>query len=278
METIGELLASAMTTLDGLSSSPRLDAEVLLALSLGSNRTRLRTWPDKEVSVEQSACFRALIARRAQGEPIAHLTGEREFWSLPLEVTTQTLIPRPETERLVEVALTLIPRGKPSTIADLGTGSGAVAAAIATERPDSRIIATDVCPQALTVASRNLTRLALDNVTLRQGHWCDALAGQRFALIVSNPPYVASGDPHLQRGDARFEPRLALSAGDDGLDAIREIAKSAATYLLPGAALVIEHGHDQGAAVQDLFRRHGYRDVQGYRDLDARDRVVSGVL
>jgi release factor glutamine methyltransferase len=278
METIGELLAAALTTLDGLSSSPRLDAEVLLALCLGSNRTHLRTWPGKEVSVEQSTCFRALIARRTQGEPIAHLTGEREFWSLPLEVTTHTLIPRPETERLVEVALTLIPRGKPSTIADLGTGSGAVAAAIATERPDSRIIATDICPQALTVAGRNLTRLALDNVTLRQGHWCDALAGQRFALIVSNPPYVASGDPHLQRGDTRFEPRLALSAGDDGLDAIREITKSAATHLLPGAALVIEHGHDQGAAVQDLFRRHGYREVQGYRDLGARDRVVSGVL
>ena len=278
METIGKLLASALTTLDGPSSSPRLDAEVLLALCLGSTRTHLRAWPDEKISAEQAACFQALIARRAQGEPIAHLTGEREFWSLPLEVSAQTLIPRPDTERLVEVALTLIPPGEGVTVADLGTGSGAVAAAIATERPDCRIIATDVCHQALAVAGRNMTRLALDNVTLRQGHWCGALAGQRVALIVSNPPYVASADAHLQRGDARFEPRLALSAGDDGLDAIRDITASAAMHLIPGGALVIEHGHDQKLAVHDLFHHHGYRDVRAYQDLGERDRVVAGIL
>ena len=209
---------------------------------------------------------------------MAYLTGLREFWSLSLEVTAQTLIPRPETERLVEVALTLIPSGEPLTVADLGTGTGAVAAAIARSRPDCHVIATDVCRRALAVATRNMTRLALDNVTVRHGNWCDALGGARCAFMVANPPYVASGDPHLTRGDVRFEPRLALSAGDDGLDAIRDITESAAAHLLPGAALVLEHGHQQAPAVRELFRRHGYQDVRSYQDLGGNDRVVAGFM
>ena len=277
MATSGELLASALAALSEGPSSARLDAEVLLAHALSTPRTRLRGWPEDPVSAGQAARYRDLIARRADGEPVAYLTGRREFWSLSLEVTPETLIPRPQTERLVELALELIPDGESLAVADLGTGSGAVAAAIASERPARQVIATDACPRALAVAGRNLARLALDNVTLRQGNWCEALGGQRCALIVSNPPYVASGDEHLALGDLRFEPRLALSAGQDGLDCIRAITASAIDRLLPGATLLVEHGHDQGAAVQALFHRHGYRSVRGYRDLDGTDRVVVGV-
>ncbi len=276
-QTSGELLASALTALGGNAPSARLDAEVLLAHVLEKPRTRLLGWPDDPVPASQAARYREMIARRADGEPVAYLTGMREFWSLPLEVTRQTLIPRPETELLVEVALALIPDDGPLTIADLGTGTGAVAAAIATEGRDCHVIATDVCPRALAVARRNMAQLTLDNVSVRQGNWCDALGGERYAFILANPPYVASGDAHLARGDVRFEPRLALTAGDDGLDAIREITASAGAHLLPGAALILEHGHDQGRAVRGLLRRHGYKKVRGYQDLGGNNRVASGV-
>jgi release factor glutamine methyltransferase len=277
-QTSGELLASALTALGGKSPSARLDAEVLLAYVLEKPPTRLLGWPDDPVPASQATRYRDLIARRGDGEPVAYLTGMREFWSLPLEVTRQTLIPRPETELLVEVALALIPDGAPLIIADLGTGTGAVAAAIARSRRDCRVIATDVCPRALAVARRNMAQLALDNVTLRQGNWCQALGDERCALIVANPPYIASGDAHLARGDVRFEPRLALTAGDDGLDAIREIIASAAAHLLPGATLILEHGYDQGPAARRLFRRHDYKKVRGYQDLAGNDRVVVGFI
>ncbi len=276
MPTSDELLAFARAALGTGQSSARLDAEVLLAHALDAPRTHLRAWPDEPVAATQATHYRELVARRADGEPVAYLTGTREFWSLSLEVTHETLIPRAETERLVEVALALTPDREPLLIADLGTGSGAVAAAIAKERPACRVIATDICPRALEVAGRNIARLGLDNVSLRQGDWCHALGADRFALMVANPPYVASGDAHLTSGDVRFEPRLALTAGDDGQDAVRRIIECAATHLLPGAAVALEHGHDQGRAVQDLFHRHGYQDVRGYQDLAGNDRVVVG--
>jgi release factor glutamine methyltransferase len=200
VETSARLLASALAKLDGAGSATRLDAEVLLAHALDAPRTRLHAWPDEPVSAARAAHFRTLVARRADGEPVAHLTGRREFWSLSLEVTADTLIPRPETERLVEVALSLIAGDRAAAVAELGTGSGAVAAAIASERPSWRVVATDLCPRALAVAARNMARLGLDNVALRSGDWLDALAGERFALIVANPPYVACDDPHLGRG------------------------------------------------------------------------------
>jgi len=276
MPTINELLSCALTALEGHSPSPRLDGEVLLAHALEETRTYLRAWPERRVEADLHTRFQALVARRAGGEPVAYLTGEREFWSLRLEVTADTLIPRAETERLVEVALGLMATERSLTVADLGTGSGAVAAAIASERPDCHVIATDVCPRALAVARRNMTRLGLRNVSLRQGHWCAALAAERCALIVCNPPYVASGDRHLQQGDLRFEPRQALAAGSDGLDDIGVIAACAAAHLLPGAPLVLEHGHDQGAAVRALLRQHGFQEVRGVRDLGGNDRVVVG--
>ena len=272
----GELLTSALAALGNEPSSARLDAELLLAHALNKPRTRLIAWPEDPVSAEQAARYRALIARRADGEPVAYLTGRREFWSLSLEVTADTMIPRPETEHLVEVALAMLPDGEPLAVADLGTGSGAVAAAIASERPHCHVTATDTCPRALAVAAGNLARLGLDNVTLRQGNWCEALGEQRYAVIVSNPPYVASGDQHLCRGDVRFEPRLALSAGEDGLDAIRAITESAIPHLSPGASLLLEHGHDQGAAVQALFHQHDYHGIHGFKDLAGIDRVVGG--
>jgi release factor glutamine methyltransferase len=277
VETSARLLASALAKLDGAGSATRLDAEVLLAHALDAPRTRLHAWPDEPVSAARAAHFRTLVARRADGEPVAHLTGRREFWSLSLEVTADTLIPRPETERLVEVALSLVAGDRAAAVAELGTGSGAVAAAIASERPSWRVVATDLCPRALAVAARNMARLGLDNVALRSGDWLDALAGERFALIVANPPYVACDDPHLGRGDVRFEPALALRAGRDGLDAIRRIAASARAHLLPGAALALEHGYDQGPAVHALLRQHGYRELRGYRDLAGNDRVAVGL-
>jgi len=276
MPTSGELLTSALGVLGEENPSVRLDAEVLLAHALDKPRTHLRAWPEHPVADHQTTRYRELIARRAGGEPIAYLTGTREFWSLSLEVTPETLIPRPETELLVEVALSLIPARERIPVADLGTGTGAVAAAVATERPGCAVLATDVSPEALEVAARNMARLGLDNVRLRRGDWCEALAGERFALIASNPPYVAREDPHLDRGDVRFEPRMALSAGDDGLDAIRAITATAGDHLLPGGALAVEHGHDQGPAVRELFARSGYVDVRSHVDLAGNDRVVSG--
>ncbi len=276
VETSARLLASALAVLGERQPSARLDAEVLLAHALDAPRTRLHGWPEAPVPAARAAHFRTLVARRAHGEPVAHLTGCREFWSLPLEVTPDTLIPRPETELLVEVALTLVDGDGAITAADLGTGSGAVAAALSSERPAWRLVATDVCPRALAVAARNVQRLGLANVTLRSGDWLDALGGERFALIVANPPYIACDDPHLERGDLRFEPPLALRAGREGLDAIRRIAEHAREHLLPGAPLALEHGHDQGAAVRALLLRHGYRDVRGYRDPSDHERVAVG--
>ena len=271
------LLARAMAALAHVGGPSRLDAEVLLAHVLGRSRTHLHAWPEAPVAADKAAAFRALVARRAGGEPIAHLTGAREFWSLSFEITRDTLIPRPETERLVEVALERIPANADFAVADLGTGSGAIAAAVASERRACRVVATDISAAALEVAARNMKRLALENVSLRHGDWCAALGGDRFALIVSNPPYVARDDAHLARGDVRFEPRAALVAGAGGLDAIRRIAAQALAHLEPAGVLVLEHGYDQAPAVRAILERHGYRDVKTYRDLGAHERVVACV-
>ncbi|MDX1431865.1 MAG: peptide chain release factor N(5)-glutamine methyltransferase [Gammaproteobacteria bacterium] len=271
------LLARAMAVLAHVEGPSRLDAEVLLAHVLQRSRTHLHAWPEAPVASDKARAYRALVARRAGGEPIAHLTGAREFWSLTLEITRDTLIPRPETERLVEVALEHIAPDADFAVADLGTGSGAVAAAIASERRACRVVATDISSAALAVAARNLERLALGNVALRHGDWCTALGGDRFAVIVSNPPYVARDDVHLARGDVRFEPREALVAGAGGLDAIRRIAAQARAHLEPGGVLALEHGYDQGSAVRAILARHGYRDVESYRDYAGHERVVTCV-
>lgn len=237
MTTIAQLLEEAQAQLSA-SESPRLDAEVLLSHVTGLSRTHFFTWPEEQLEASQVEQFRELISRRAGGEPVAHLTKSREFWSLDLEVTPDTLIPRPDTELLVERVMEIIPKDAAWDIADLGTGSGAIALAIAAERPDCSVVAVEQSEKALLVAKRNGQRLGLTNVTFLSGNWFEPLAGKQFELVVSNPPYIASGDPHLSDGDVRFEPQSALVSGEDGLDDIRFLIASAPGYLKPGGLVV----------------------------------------
>jgi len=271
--TLAQYLLHASEVL-AASPSPRLDAEVLLMHVTGLTRTRLVTRGHEPLSPEQHTRMEDLIARRTRGEPVAYLTGKREFWSMELQVTPDVLIPRPETELLVELALTRIPPEADWTIADLGTGSGAVALAIARERPHCRIIATDFSAAALDVARANASCLGLSNIGFHQGNWLAPLAGERFDVIVSNPPYVAAGDPHLTRGDTTFEPRAALASGTDGLDAIRCIAGSASPHLRSGGWLMLEHGFDQRIAVGEILRTFGYHEIRCHPDLAGLDRVT----
>jgi len=253
----------------------RLEAELLLVHVLGVSRAWLVAHADDEIGDEKHAAFDALIARRARGAPVAYLTGSRGFHALELQVTPAVLIPRAETELLVELALQRIPGDMEYRVADLGTGSGAVALSIAKERPSARVLATDASERALAVALGNARHLGLANVEFAQGDWCAAL-GDRcdFDLIVSNPPYIAEGDPHLREGDLRYEPHAALASGADGLDAIRSIVRDVPAYLRQGGWLLLEHGFEQGAAVRALLQQSGYREVSTERDLESRERVT----
>jgi release factor glutamine methyltransferase len=276
---IDDALREAQQALGHATDDPRiarLDAEILLAHVLDCSRTHLRTWPEREVAADAHARFQQLVARRAAGEPVAYLTGSREFWDMTLRVTPDTLIPRPETERLVELALERIPADAQWRIADLGTGSGAIALALARERPRAHVVATDVSPSALEVARDNAARLKVTNIEFRLGRWCEPLAGERFQLIASNPPYVHPADPHLAQGDLRFEPPTALASSPDGLADIRIIIEGARAYLHPGGWLLLEHGYDQGRAVEALLRAEGYHAVEVVTDLGRRERVGIG--
>jgi release factor glutamine methyltransferase len=272
--TIRMLLAQAVELL--ATESPRLDAELLLAGSLGKSRSYLYTWPEAIPPADIQARFHDLLARRATGEPVAYLLGQREFWSLPLSVTPATLIPRPETEILVTLALQRIPVDANTCIADLGTGSGAIALAIARERPRCRIIATDISQDALAVAAVNAARLGLSNVKFIAGDWCAALPDMPFDLIVSNPPYIPEDDIHLTRGDVRFEPRHALASGPQGMDALQHIARCASTRLRPHGWLLLEHGYDQAQPATRLLRACGYEQVHDYPDDAGLGRVITG--
>ncbi len=274
--TIAEALHQATLHLAALHDTARLDAETLLAFTLERNRSHLHAWPDRQLQPEQQARFNALIERRAAGEPVAYLTGRREFWSMGLEVTPATLIPRPETELLVELALQRIPVDASWHILDLGTGSGAIALAIASERPACRIIATDRSTAALEVAHRNAVASRINNVEFREGDWLAPLNGEAFHLIVSNPPYVSSHDPRLSSTEIRYEPLSALASGPDGLDDIRLIADRARQHILPGGSLLLEHGYDQGEAVSQLLIGLGYQQVSNHQDMAGINRAVSG--
>jgi len=276
--TIQQFIDQARYALAATSPTPRLDAEVLLMHVTGLTRAALITRAQETVSDPQAQRLNALLARRVRGEPLAYLTGEREFWSLPLRLTADVLIPRPETELLVEQALACIPAHAAWTIVDLGTGSGAVALAIASERPDCHVIATDRSEQALAVARTNAGRLRIANIEFRHGEWLEPLAGLRCELIVSNPPYVAASDPHLEQGDLRFEPRGALVSGADGLDALRVIIAAAPAHLHAGGRLLVEHGYDQAAAVQQLFADAGFGQIRHIRDLAGQERVTTGQI
>jgi release factor glutamine methyltransferase len=271
---IKALLAQAARTL--ATESAQLDAEVLLAACLGKPRSHLHAWPERSVTSDQQAQFLAWLQRRAAGEPVAHLTGRREFWSLELSVTANTLIPRPETETLVELALGKIPHDTTVHIADLGTGSGAIALAIASERPHAEIIATDISPRALDVAAQNAQRLDIRNVRFIEGSWCTPLPARPFDFILSNPPYIAESDPHLQAGDVRHEPRSALAAGPQGLDDLQRLVRCAAGRLAGNGWLLVEHGYDQGDQVRQLFSESGYRDISDHADAAGISRVTMG--
>jgi len=257
------------------SPTPRLDAELLLAHALGKSRSYLHTWPERELEAEPLERYQAMLVRRQTGEPVAYILGQQGFWSLELEVASHTLIPRPDTELLVETVLALLP-ATPASLLDLGTGTGAIALALASERPAWRLTGVDRVAEAVALAERNRTRLKLANASFIASHWFSALAGQRYQLIVSNPPYIASDDRHLAEGDVRFEPSSALVAGADGLDDIRLIIAQAPDYLEAGGWLLLEHGFDQAAAVRELLGARGFSAVESQRDLGGHERISLG--
>ena len=285
--TAGGLLDAARRALAGVDSppldSPALDASLLLAHALALPRTALLARPEMPVGPAERSRFGALVERRAAGEPLAWLTGRREFWSLDLEVDPSTLVPRPETERLVEAVLAAMEEvgereggGGPLRVADLGTGCGAVAIAVAREAAGALVVATDIDRDALAVARRNVRRLAPGRVELRLGSWCAPLEAGAWSVIASNPPYLREDDPHLGADGVRREPRRALVSGSDGLDAIRAIGAGAGRCLRTGGRLLVEHGADQGEAVRGAFRAAGLERLRTLRDLGGRERVTEG--
>lgn len=256
------------------SDSPRLDAELLLSHITGLSRTSFRAWPEREVPEAQAKAFEALVQDRVAGRPVAHLLGHQEFWSLPLKVTASTLIPRPDTECLVEVALDL-PLRQQARVLDLGTGTGAIALALASEHPGWQVTACDAVAEAVALARENAEALGLP-VSVVHSSWFSGLEPNRFDLVVSNPPYIPDNDHHLAEGDVRFEPASALVSGSDGLDDLRLIIDQAPDWLVEGGWLLVEHGYDQADAVAGLFRARGFQDVEGLQDYGNRDRMTLG--
>jgi release factor glutamine methyltransferase len=267
------------STIDGLLREcglPRLEAELLLCSSLGCERAWLIAHAEEAIDSSRARSAHARFARRRAGEPVSYITGRREFYGLAMRVSPEVLIPRPETERLVELALERLPLGAPGRVLEIGTGSGAIAIALASERPGLAIVATDVCEAALALARWNAHDHGAE-IDFVLSDWFGALGPERFDLIVSNPPYVAAGDAHLERGDLRFEPRLALVGGEDGLACIREIAVCAQNWLRPNGWLLMEHGYDQGDRCVELFSALGYTDVADFHDLAGQPRACAGV-
>jgi release factor glutamine methyltransferase len=274
---LARLLKDAITRLTPVSSSPRLDAQLLIQAALGVNRAWLIAHDRDTLSADEVERISTFIDRRASGEPVAYILGEREFFGRPFKVTPATLIPRPDTETLIEAALDHMPRDRPTRVLDIGTGTGCIAITLKLERPEWTLTAVDFSSAALAVARENGQSLDAE-VTWLESDLFTALNGQRFDLIVSNPPYIAVADPHLTQGDLRFEPTSALASGAEGLNALRAIAKSAPAYLKPGAWLMLEHGYDQAEAVADLLRDAGLKEAFLSRDLAGQARVSGGRL
>jgi release factor glutamine methyltransferase len=276
MNTVAKMLDFACRTLAQHSDSPRLDAELLLGKVLGVARSQLIVRGSDCIAADELHLYENLIDQRVKGAPIAYLTGTREFWSLALKITPAVLVPRPETEILVELALGLLAPHQNQSILDLGTGSGAIALAIASERPYVQVTGVDISPAALGVARDNSRALALRNVTWRLGSWFDAVPGEHFEMIVANPPYVAAGDRALDALAA--EPGLALCSGPTGFEALAMIIEGAGRHLKPGARLLLEHGSGQERDVARLLERHGFRDVRSHADYSGRPRVTLGTI
>jgi release factor glutamine methyltransferase len=274
--TVADVLQDGARTLQGHSESPRLDAELLLGKILGLSRSGLIARGSDPVEGESERAYANLIERRRGGAPVAYLTGTREFWSLALRVTPAVLVPRPETECLVELALHLLPEHRACSVLDLGTGSGAIALAIASERPGSRVTGVDVSPATLEVATRNARELGLSNIDWRLGSWFGPVHGERFDMIVANPPYVAAADPALRKLTA--EPAIALCAGPTGLEALSAIIADAAAHLHEGGRLILEHGSDQAPGVARLLERQGFTEVRSHLDFSGKPRVTLGTL
>ena len=265
------------TTLNLDPRESRLEAQILLCHVIQQPRAYLAAHDRDPIPPEQAAAFDALLQRRLGGEPIAYILGEREFYSLSFKVTPAVLIPRPETELLVELALERLPVNRSVRVLDLGIGSGAVAVTLALHRPQAEVVAVDQSATALEVAQENAQRLGAGNLRMIQSDWYSALGDEKFDLIVSNPPYIAANDPHLAQGDVRFEPPAALASGADGLDAIRTIIRGAAVHLKSGSWLLFEHGYDQAAACRELLAQAGFEQVASAADLAGIERVSYGL-
>ena len=274
-QTISDALHTATLLLERTSASARLDAELLLEYVTGLSRTDFRAAPERALPAAAGWSFQQLIRRRLQGEPVAYIRGHQEFWSLLLEVSPAVLIPRPETELVVERTLALL-RPDAKEVADLGTGSGAIALAVASERPSLQVTAVDASADALEIARRNAARLQLGNVHFERGSWFTPFAGRRFDVVAANPPYIARGDSNLAADVGRFEPEIALVAGATGLEAIEQIVAQAAAHLQPGGWLVLEHGWTQAAAVRERLVRSGFAHVRSHADLAGHERVTEG--
>ena len=276
MTTISQALSEARHRLQATSPSPAVDASILLCHVLGCSPGHLIAWPDKQLSPHQATQFEQILQQRLEGRPVAYITGEREFWSLSLKVTSDVLIPRPETETLVEFVLEKFSSSPALTVADLGTGSGAIACALAVERPAWNIIATDSSTEALDIARHNASAHKLENIRFVHGQWLEPLSELDLDLIISNPPYIAIDDPHLAQGDVRFEPEAALASGKQGMDAIRHLAQQAGQRLKAGGWLIVEHGYDQQQMVYDCFLQGGFEDILQLTDLAGQPRVTAG--
>lgn len=276
-ESIQTLLKNSVTRLSQTSDTPHLDAEVLLCHCLSKNRSYLRAWPEHHPSEVQSLQFWTLIEQRCLGEPIAYLTGQREFWSRAFMVSPAVLIPRPDTELLIELSLQHLPSNQACKIIDLGTGSGILAITLAAERPLADVIATDISTSALNIAKKNAQQLAVGNLRFLISDWFDTVTESNFDLVISNPPYIAADDPHLQQGDVRFEPESALISHEEGLKDIRLLAEQARNHLKPNGRLLIEHGYNQQTQVQAILQSFNYRQIQTHPDLSGNPRVTSGI-
>jgi len=255
-----------------------LDAQVLLTHILQCNTAHLAAWPEKALSEEQLSNYQQLIQQRQQGSPVAHLTGSREFWSLDFFVNNSTLIPRPETETLVEYVLEKFSSKKNLKLLDIGTGTGAIAITIATEKPDWEIVASDISEEALKLARQNSNKHQTNNVHFLHSDWFENIAGHKFDIIISNPPYIANDDPHLQQGDVRFEPISALTSGQTGMDDIEHLCLHAKEYLTERGYLAVEHGYNQKQQVADCFARNGYTNIEQKQDLSGHIRMTAGKL
>jgi release factor glutamine methyltransferase len=274
---ISRLIEEGIARLGRASDEPRRDAEILLAAVLGKPRSYLLAHPEERIlDCDATDRYEASFTRRAHGEPVAYILGEKEFWALPLAVGPDVLIPRPETELVVELALARLPAGTQVRVLDVATGSGAIALAIADERPQAQTVGTDISAAAVAVARRNAGRLGLDNAHFRQGSWFEPVAGERFALIAGNPPYIANDDPRVDRDVRRFEPNGALYAGATGLEALRTLVALAPEHLEPDGWLIVEHGDTQGPEVRACFERAGLTEIRTVRDLAGRDRCTEG--